>query len=127
MKLSLFLIFIFFIFNPVLAQPKVEDLKQKIIDLEKRISRLEKIISSGENQTKIKTYSEVWKNIDIWRELRMGMSPNEVKNILGEPTKIDMVIMESFQNETWLYSSSLYFARVVFDYNSQKLVRWKTP
>lgn len=83
-------------------QTKVENLQQKVSQLESKVERLEKLLLS-ENKSKGSKQpdnsSEGWRDIQNWRKLESGMSKEEVRQILGEPSRIDV----TSQMELWDY------------------------
>lgn len=85
---SLFALFSYSKISVSAENDDIESLKQKITELEKRIKDLEailKIYHAPEKKESDETYG--WLNNKSWRNLRKGMSEDEVKNLLGEPLK----------------------------------------
>jgi hypothetical protein len=80
-----------------LADPQTQTNEERITKLEAVISTLEKRISAlegspVENQTNSQSIntSSGWKNKSNWRLLSKSMTKTQVKNILGEPEKINV-------------------------------------
>lgn len=61
--------------------------------------------------------AEKWQSLENWRKLQIGMEPNEVREILGEPKRVDGGDFFS-----WYYQNS---GRVVF--HDGALWQWQEP
>ncbi len=99
----------------------IDSLKQKITELEKRIKDLEailKIYHGPKNQKSEESYG--WLNKKNWRNLKKGMTADEVKKILGEPVKV----IEGSKS-IWYYPS-FYDNYISFD-EKGKLTGWNEP
>ena len=99
----------------------IDKLKQKITELEKRIKDLEsilKIYHGPKNQKEDKEYG--WLNKKNWRNLKKGMTEDEVKTILGEPVK------EVNGSRTIWYYPDFYRSYVSFD-EKGNLTGWNEP
>ena len=99
----------------------IDSLEQKITELERRIKDLEailKIYHGPENQKSGEGYG--WSNKKNWRNLKKGMTSNEVKAVLGEPVKT-----VKGSNTIWYYPS-FYDGYVSFD-EKGKLTGWIEP
>ena len=99
----------------------IDKLKQKITELEKRIKDLEavlKIYHRPDVQKPGDTYG--WSDKKSWRNLKEGMTRDQVKSLLGEPVKIIK------GSKTIWYYPSFYDGVVSFDKNG-KLTSWKEP
>ena len=94
-------------------------LEKRVIELEKRVTKLEALLKTSTKED-IK-YSEKWKNRSLWRQLRIGMSMNQVKSLLGEPRKIDGGSSFTY----WYYSKVSWHSRVIF-YDG-RVDRWTEP
>jgi outer membrane protein assembly factor BamE (lipoprotein component of BamABCDE complex) len=60
---------------------------------------------------------EGWKSLANWRSLKNGMSYDEVRSILGEPSKVD-----GGSIAYWYYSNR---GRVIII--SDKVIQWEEP
>ncbi len=74
----------------------VETLKGKDLQLEKelretqeRISKLESILNQQTDEEKSVPAGNGWKSLSNWRKIFTGMRINTVRNILGEPKRIN--------------------------------------
>ena len=76
-----------FIFPHSEQNNEITRLKTKITRLENRIQYLESLISDNSNKKEV--FTEKWKNKSNWRKLKRGMSFQEVREIFGEPRKIE--------------------------------------
>ena len=119
--ISLFVLFSYSGISVSAENDAIERLKQKITELEKRIKDLEailKIYHAPENKESDETYG--WLNNKSWRNLRKGMSENEVKNLLGDPLKT----VEG--SKTIWYYPNFYRSYVSFD-EKGNLTGWIEP
>jgi hypothetical protein len=100
---------------------EIVKLKQKIADLEKRIKDLEGLLRITKEPEGIhESEGQGWQNKKNWRDLKAGMTPEEVHRILGDPIKtIDGV-------KTFWYYPNIYCGYVSFDEDGT-LVRWSEP
>jgi len=66
-----------------------EQLEQELQLIKERLSEIETTLgNTGEDQVTVNS-SNGWKSVKNWRKLTTGMSYDEVRNILGEPHRID--------------------------------------
>ncbi len=125
--LSLILIPLFIAFETFVlpfswAQEKdIPALHSRILELEKRVMELEALLAETE-ETKKSTPSNLsgWQNKKNWRSLSVGMRDGDVKQILGEPSKVIQGI------KTLWYYPNLYCGYVTFDEKGQ-LIGWNEP
>jgi hypothetical protein len=68
---------------------RIEVLERANADLERRVRELESIIKSGPSPSQPIPASTRWRDLANWRRLRMGMSMDEVRALLGEPERVD--------------------------------------
>lgn len=104
------------IFAQVTVDSRIQKLEETIQILERRVDYLEN--KSREPSVK----SEVAPDKVNWRKLQKGMSEDDVKALLGSPTKINMY--SSFA--VWYYgipSGGI----VEFDSNTRTLKSWQEP
>lgn len=98
------------------AKETREQLTEKVELLETRIEVLEKaLLEKRQNEKPLAPEKQQW------RELRKGMSQKEVRQLLGEPEKIEA----GFQTY-WYYSSTRLAGYVIFD-NYDKVYGWEEP
>ena len=108
--------------RPILAQEKdVSYLLEKVSRLEARIKELEALLDARDDAQNIQATDEGgWQNKKNWRRLEMGMKHNQVRGILGDPTKrIEGVRI------LWYYPSK-YCGYVYFD-KEGLLTGWSEP
>lgn len=96
---------------------RIEQLEREIQAIKLRLSKLESPQGNAINDQKPGPASEGWKSITSWRQLKTGMSPNEVRAILGEPVRLD-----GGQLAYWHYANR---GSAVFYLD--KLDRWTEP
>ena len=69
-------------------------LKRTVADQERRIATLERTVRSMQS-TVLATARPVrpsWRNAEVWAAVKLGMSRDQVVEILGEPKSTDIVI-----------------------------------
>jgi hypothetical protein len=114
-----FLLMIAFGIAPSYAQDsEINRLQQKINELEQKIKKLETLLN--ESILIPKNDSQGWYNKKNWRKLEVGMTQNQVSEILGEPIKIIQG-----QKILWYYPN-IYGGIVIFNDNGC-LVSWNEP
>ncbi|NLD37506.1 MAG: outer membrane protein assembly factor BamE [Desulfatiglans sp.] len=99
----------------------IKNMQQRIIELENRIKDLEQIIRiyhGPKDQEKEIAYG--WLNKKNWRNLKKGMTQEEVKKILGEPVK-----SVDGSRLIWYYPN-FYQSYVSFD-EKGNLTGWNEP
>ncbi len=99
----------------------IKNMKQQITELENRIKDLEQIIKIYNGPKDLeKEIAYGWLNKKNWRNLKKGMTQEEVKKILGEPVKsIDGSRL------IWYYPN-FYQSYVSFD-EKGNLTGWNEP
>ncbi len=105
MKVSAFFILVFVLFNPF--GPALADsaaLERRIAHLEARVQQLERLLDE-------KFADDRWRDPILWSRIRPGMSENDVRKLLGKPTRIETAIFT-----TWFYhKTSMDHSHVWFD------------
>lgn len=96
---------------------RITQLEKEVQELKIRLSRLESPQSSTNQPQKTIITGEGWKSLANWRSLKNGMSYDEVRSILGEPSRVDGGSVAH-----WYYSNR---GRVIFFLD--KLDRWEEP
>jgi hypothetical protein len=97
---------------------EVKNLKARIAALENRVAKLEALV--GNSKTNEIEYSEKWKDRTIWRKLKIGMTKDQVRQLLGEPRKINAGSVTH-----WYYSKETWHCYITF-YNG-RIDSWKEP
>ncbi|MBN1903828.1 MAG: outer membrane protein assembly factor BamE [Deltaproteobacteria bacterium] len=100
---------------------EIKNMQQQITELENRIKDLEQIIKiyhDPKDQEKEIAYG--WLNKKNWRNLKKGMTQEEVKKILGEPVK-----SVDGSRLIWYYPN-FYQSYVSFD-EKGSLIGWNEP
>lgn len=67
---------------------RVWQLEEDVESLKLQITQLTSQTSSANNRQKPHTSIDGWKNLTNWRSLKKGMSYDNVRQILGEPGRI---------------------------------------
>lgn len=122
--LVLFSLVLFIGLSPIVAQSESNDeLRMRIQDLETRVEALERIIlESGMGIPNLFEPSGQPNNqLASWRRLQNGMSVDQVRNILGEPLRIQ----RSGSLLTWYYSTRISSSYLMF--MEDRLFSWNEP
>ena len=79
-------------------------LKRTMADQERRIATLERTVRSMQSTvlTAARTVRPSWRNAEGWAAVKLGMSRDQVVEILGEPKSTDIVI----DRQTLLYKDA---------------------
>jgi len=99
------------------------DLAARVADLERRVAKLEAQPGSGRGagDDKGSAPQPKWKDVSIWRQLSNGLSMEQIKTGLGEPTKV-------FQNgehrTTWYYG---YPSGGTVEFMDGRVFGWSEP
>ena len=96
---------------------RINRLENEIQEIKRRLSIIESPQSASPINTKPAAVSDGWKHLPNWRQLKTGMSPAEVKAILGEPNKVN-----GGEVATWRYTNG-----GTVGFISDKLLRWNEP
>lgn len=96
---------------------RIAELEKEINAINIRLAKVESLlIDSSSAQISI-AKKDGWKSLSSWRNLKTGMSPSEVKVILGEPHRI-----KGGEITFWYYQNG---SSVTF--MSDKLYSWTEP
>ena len=108
--------------QPIFAQDQeTEQLRQRVTQLEDRIEQLERLLNECmAAQKEGISDDDGWQNKMNWRKLEMGMSEEEVRSVLGKPTKVIQGV------KTLWYYPNIYGGFVSFDKDGH-LVGWNEP
>ena len=68
---------------------RIELLERANTDLERRVRELESLIKSEPSKGRPIRASAGWRDLANWRQLRKGMTMDEVRALLGEPERVD--------------------------------------
>ncbi len=96
---------------------RLNGLEKEILELKLRLSKLETQTSHSVDLKNAITSNDGWKFQKNWRSLSAGMSPNEVRGLLGEPQQI-----KGGNTALWTYSNR---GEVIFLDNI--LHQWREP
>jgi len=107
-------------------EQRLSILESKTKELEKKVGELQKIINQpaqGTSQSPSLVTKEKWKNTENWRTgLKQGMTKQQVRELMGEPNKIEAYTM---LGEDWIYgfqgSGEIHFSP------KGVLENWKEP
>ncbi len=96
---------------------RINQLEKDIQEIKVRLSRLEALLSNPGNAQQPVTSGEGWKSVVNWRKLTQGMSTSDVRQILGEPHRVDGGTMTQ-----WYYQNGGQMTFVMGKLNS-----WTEP
>jgi len=96
---------------------RIELLESSNSDLERRVRELESLIKSKSSKGRPIATSARWQDLANWRQLRLGMTMDEVRELLGEPERV-----EGGAFTIWQYAD----ANVTFSPDN-KLLSWSEP
>ncbi|PYO45218.1 MAG: hypothetical protein DMD33_00200 [Gemmatimonadetes bacterium] len=68
---------------------RIEVLERANTDLEQRVRELEAVIKSQPTQGQPIPASTRWRDLANWRRLHLGMKMDEVRELLGEPERVE--------------------------------------
>ena len=101
---------VLFSFSQALADDAA--LEKRVNELEARLAKLERLLDD-------KFADDRWKDGVLWSRLKIGMEQEDVRKLLGKPTRIEEAIFT-----TWYYhKTSIDHAHVWFD--EGKVLGWK--
>jgi TolA-binding protein len=104
--------------NSQTLQKQVSELEKKVGDLEKRIEQLESRPSQvSQDKSLIKNI-----NKQTWRQLRNGMTTEDIRELFGEPDKVD----GGTYTTTWWYKSGRSIGYISFD-EHKRVTSWSEP
>ena len=120
MKIKFIVITLFFsfLFSQTSDNKLINDefiyLNNKIKKLEQRLDKLEnKKTSSSSNNFNQQQNNQRQNNVNPWRLLKKGMSQKQVRELLGEPYKVDVY---QYIDDKWKYRNG---GSVKFDKNGR--------
>jgi outer membrane protein assembly factor BamE (lipoprotein component of BamABCDE complex) len=96
---------------------RVDQLEREIQAIKQRLSKLESPQGNSVAEPKPSNMAEGWKSQSSWRQLKSDMSPNEVRAILGEPSRVN-----GGNIANWYYTNG---GEAIF--MREKLYRWTEP
>lgn len=67
---------------------RITALEKEVQELKSRLSQLEVPQATNSKRPTVSVTNEGWKYLANWRSLKKGMSPDEVRAVLGEPANI---------------------------------------
>jgi hypothetical protein len=107
---------------PASAQEaEVQLLQSRILQLEQRVEELEALLAETQGVKKGPEGEQTgWQNKKNWRKLSHGMRDEEVRGILGNPSKVIRGV------RTLWYYPNIYCGHLTFDERGQ-LIGWNEP
>ena len=99
------------------SDPRVDRLEAEVRDLQLRLSKVETAQGGFVADQKPESSGSGWKSLSNWRQLKTGMTPEQVRAILGEPRRI-----EGGEWARWEYPNG-----GVSMFMKEKLNRWQEP
>jgi hypothetical protein len=127
------ILFVFFIAAPGQAraqQAKVEELKRRVEKLEQLVGQLQRRVADLESQIQGRQERKQpvvakgnWREIGSWRDLRRGMTMEQVRELLGEPERVDAGPVLIY----WRWGEPLLGGSVSFDTDTNRVTGWAEP
>jgi outer membrane protein assembly factor BamE (lipoprotein component of BamABCDE complex) len=102
--------------SPAALLRRIESLERANNDLERRVRELEATIKNAPSKGKPVVKSTKWKDLANWRQLHVGMSMDEVRELLGEPEHV-----EGGHFTTW------HWGDAEVEFTSDKVSSWTEP
>jgi hypothetical protein len=102
---------------------RIDLLERRTTDLEMRLRELEALARTEPSRDRPVPTSTKWRDIQNWRRLRLKMTMDEVRALLGEP---DHALATGLQTY-WSWGDVGSSASVHFDSSSGKLDGWSEP
>lgn len=68
---------------------RIEQLERANADLERRVLALESRLKGEQSRGQSAASAAKWRDVSNWRRLRMGMSMDDVRAVLGDPERVD--------------------------------------
>ena len=96
---------------------RIEQLEREVQETKQRLSILESKLQHTNDEEELVISDDGWKSVANWRKLTFGMSALSVKNLLGDPHKID-----GAKNAVWYYDNG-GVVRII----DGNLERWSEP
>lgn len=118
-KVNSFIVLAFFLATTSYAadSDRISQLEKEVQDIKQRLVKLESLNGGSNTQQKVIVSSDGWKHLANWRTLKVGMSYDEVRALLGEPSRVNGGIVAR-----WLYASQ---GEVTFVEN--RVSSWREP
>jgi hypothetical protein len=102
---------------------KIRRLEARITQLEQRLAALEEKTTTDKTVKQSSSSAEGWRDKQRWRQLKIGMTKDEVTAILGEPPKINA----SNSGDMWFYPDGLGGLGSVSFRNRETVTSWSEP
>ena len=96
---------------------RIDQLESEIQAIKLRLSKIESAQGISASDQKPVATGTGWKSVSNWRQLKTGMTPNEVRAILGEPSRV-----RGGEIADWYYSNG-----GTSTFMQEKLYRWTEP
>ena len=68
---------------------ELDELEKEMQEIKHRLSELKSLLNNPRNDQKAAISAEGWKSVTNWRKLTVGMDTSDVRQILGEPQRIN--------------------------------------
>ena len=110
------------VFSEPATEARLLELEQTVEQLQQRITTLEKKLGQSEPKSSIVLQPGNYKEIRNWRQLRKGMSEQDVERLLGSAGK---VVVSTYT--IWWWYNDPGEGHVSFDAQSRKVEGWSEP
>lgn len=121
-------IFILLVATLICNGASAQSLEERLRELERRVEQLERKEAerqqtpSGAPRKTSRTAAEPWRQIANWRSLKLGMTDNDVRSILGDPDKVEVGSLVTL----WYYEYPKG-GRVRFSSSDHRVEGWTEP
>lgn len=96
---------------------RIVPLEKEIQELKLRVSKLESLLNGPSKPQAVDTSGERWKSIANWRKLSTEMGASDVRQILGEPLRLD-----GGDVARWYYQND-----GIVTFINGKVTQWREP
>jgi hypothetical protein len=100
---------------------RIDLLERRATELERRVRELEALKRTETSRSLPVPASPQWRDLRNWRQLRLGMSMDQVRALLGEPERVDAI------GYTFWYWDYPLGPQVTFDSRTGKVNGWREP
>jgi hypothetical protein len=102
---------------------RIDLLERRTTELELRVRELEALTRTAPSRDRPVPTSAKWRDVQNWRRLRLKMTMDEVRALLGEPDHVLATALQTY----WSWGDGAGSANVYFDSRSGKLDGWTEP
>jgi len=130
---AILILFLFFIVVPGQAwaqQAKLADLQRRVGKLEQLVGQLQREVADLQSQTQGRQQQAQpvvpksnWHELGSWRRLQRGMTMDQVRQLLGEPERVDAEPVFIY----WKWGEPVFGGSVYFGVDTNRVAGWSEP